>query len=88
MSVNGKPWRRFVDPKTDLAAVGGFDRFGDEPWLLRPERAQAANPLLPDRYSPIAPARYGATIDSLGHPPPFEVGNRSTAPAPVREAGA
>ena len=86
-SVNGKPWRRFVAPKTDLAAVGGFHRFGDEPWLLRPERAQAANPLLPDRHPPIASACFGATIDSLGHPPPSEAGNRSTTLAPVREAG-
>ena len=87
-SVNGKPWQRFVDPKTDLAAVEGIDWFGDEPWLLRPERTQAASPLLPDWYPPITLARFGAMIDALrssGPSAPSQAGNGSMAPGPARE---
>ena len=88
-SVNGKPWRRFVDPDADLAAVGGIDWFGDEPWLLRPERAQAGNGLLPDWYPPITVARFGAMIDALRspeRPAPSADGKSSMGPVPVREA--
>ena len=64
-SVNGKPWHRFVDPDADLAAVDGISWFGDEPWLLRPERAQAAEGLVPDWYPPLTAARFDAMLDAL-----------------------
>ena len=64
-SVNGKPFQRFVDPKTDLASVDGMRWFGDEPWLLRPAPAQAAEGRVPDWYPPITVARIGAMIEAL-----------------------
>ena len=64
-SVNGKPWRRFVDPNTDLAAVGGMKWIGDEPWLLRPERQQVADGRIPDWYPPITAARFVSMLDAL-----------------------
>ena len=65
-SVNGKPHQRFVDDSVDLAALDGTRWFGDEPWLLRPQRAQAAEGLVPDWYPPITAARFGAMLDALG----------------------
>ena len=64
-SVNGKPWRRFVKPDADLAAVKSMRWFGDEPWLLRPEPAQASNGAVPDWYPPITASRFGAMIDAI-----------------------
>ena len=61
---NGMPFQRFVDPQVDLAAVEGMRWFADEPWLLRPEPSQAAQGLMPDRYPPITPARFGAMLDA------------------------
>ena len=87
-SVNGKPWRRFVDPGVDLAAVDGMNWFGAEPWLLRPKRVQAGNALLPDWYPPITLARFNAMIDSFRSPErsaPSADGNSPVAPVPVRE---
>ena len=87
-SVNGKPWRRLVDPDTDLAAAGGISWFEDEPWLLRPEPAQTGNGRLPDWYPPITAACFGAMIDALRspeHAAPPEAVNDSREPGPVRE---
>ncbi len=64
-SVNGKPWQRLVDPDADLAAVDGMHWFGDEPWLLRPERAQVAERLVPDWYPPLTATRLRAMIDAF-----------------------
>ena len=80
-NVNGQPYRRFIDPDVDLAAVEGMNWFGDEPWVLRPERMQAAEGLVQDWYPPITAARFGAMLDALGTPePPSEA-----AAAPARE---
>ena len=64
-SVNGKPWQRFVDPEVDLAAVDGMHWFGDEPWLLRPERTRVAEGLVPDWYPPVTAASFDAMLDAL-----------------------
>ncbi len=64
-SVNGKPWRRLVDPDTDLAAVGGMRWVGDEPWLLRPEWQQVADRRIPDWYPPITAARFVSMLGAL-----------------------
>ena len=64
-SVNGKPWRRFVDPDADLAAVDGMRWLGSEPWLLRPEPAQIAAAPLPDWYPPITGARLAAMMGAF-----------------------
>ena len=64
-SVNGGPLRRFVDPGTDLAAVDGISWFGDEPWLLHPQRGQAAEGLVADWYPPITAARFAAMVEDF-----------------------
>ena len=88
-SVNGKPFRRFVDHTVDLAAVDGMNWLGDEPWLLRPEREQAAPGLAPDWYPPITAARFGAMLDALGdgEPAADDVAADAAAPSALaREA--
>ena len=80
-NVNGQPYRRFIDPTVDLAAIDGINWFGDEPWVLRPERMQAAQGLAPDWYPPITAARFGAMLDALGTPEPAS----EAAAAPARE---
>lgn len=88
-SVNGKPFQRFVDHTVDLAAVDGMNWFGDEPWLLRPERAQVAPGKLPDWYPPITAARFGAMLDALGDGAPSQddmAAGAASRPALAREA--
>ena len=80
-NVNGQPYRRFIDPDVDLAAVDGMNWFGDEPWVLRPERMQAAQGSAPDWYPPITAARFGAMLDALGAPDPAS----EAEAAPARE---
>ena len=87
-SVNGKPWRRLVDPDADLAAVRGINWFGDEPWLLHPERVQVANGRLADWYPPLTAGRFAAMINALRSPvrsAPPRPGDSSRKPGPVRE---
>ncbi|MDE0203718.1 MAG: HTTM domain-containing protein [Rhodospirillaceae bacterium] len=67
-NVNGQPYRRLIDPDVDLAAVDGINWFGEDPWVLRPARMQAAEGLAPDWYPPITAARFGAMLDALGAP--------------------
>ena len=81
-SVNGKPFQRLVDPTVDLAAIDGMNWFGDEPWLLRPERVQAAQGLVPDWYPPITSACFGAMLDAFGkreRPSRLEAGSGASA---------
>ena len=73
-SVNGQPYRRLIDPEVDLAAVDGMNWFGEDPWVLRPERSQAAEGLLPDWYPPITAARFDAMLDALGDASPSPQG--------------
>ena len=88
-NVNGQPWRRLIDPEVDLAAVEGINWFGKDRWVLRPERMQAAEGLVPDWYPPITSGRFGAMIDALRpseRSVPSAAGSGSLEPAPVREA--
>ena len=39
--------------------------FGDEPWLLRPERTRVAEGLVPDWYPPVTAASFDAMLDAL-----------------------
>ena len=73
-NVNGQPWRRLVDPGVDLAAVDGMNWFREDSWVLRPERSQAAEGLVPDWYPPITLARFSAMLRALGDPEPSSNG--------------
>ena len=69
-NVNGQPYRRLIDPDTDLAAVDGMNWFAEDPWVLRPGRMQAAEGLVPDWYPPITADRFSAMLDALGDAEP------------------
>ena len=88
-SVNGTAYQRLVDPEADLAAVDGIRWFGNEPWLLHPEREQVAQGLVPDWYPPITVSRFCAMLDARGNREPYSSGE-ATVGAPqtvnVREA--
>ena len=81
-NVNGQPYRRLIDPAVDLAAVGGMNWFAEDPWVLRPERMQAAEGMVPDWYPPITAARFDAMLDALGDAVPSPKGEA----AAVRKA--
>ena len=64
-NVNGQPWRRLIDPYVDLAAVEGINWFGEDRWVLQPERMQAADGLVPDWYPPVTSERFNAMLRVL-----------------------
>ena len=80
-NVNGQPYRRLIDPDVDLAAVDGMNWFAEDLWVLRPERMQTAEGLVPGWYPPITADRFSAMLHALGDAEPSPEGEA----AAVRE---